>query len=319
MATMEKITYPPIIEHLKAEEQFYTQLISEYEIKQGAFPAALFKKILIEYLEPMVSELCEDDKPILSHITKAFILELLPVLKNNTLIHHLELYKKAWALVYTIPDIFKQDPRKVLIALHSSLSSFEQIAPLKAFQWLNLMTEVSSLSASFSEFIHLGRVTAWQAGMAHLREKAEESYTILHEELKAALETQFEGPQSLREALQTPWVLKADSSSLLQFGGFAGFKNGVFSRPPKVILHEDTLLASDGENTCALFADSCGTVLIPTINIRIDTIPELHPNAQLLNKRIKQALFKDISSFIQLNESMIFTRKSSFYIYLQHI
>lgn len=316
---MEKITSSPIIKHLKLEEKFYSQLISEYEIKQGPFPAILFKQILIEYLEPMVSDFCQNDMPTLSRITKAFIVELLPVLKKDVLINHLELYKKAWVLLYKIPDIFIQNPRKVLIALHSSLLSFEHFAPLKANAWLNLMAVVSPLSTSFSEFIHIGRVAAWQTGMAHLREKAEQSYLSLPTQLKAGLEAQFEGTKSLQEALQTPWTLNTVSPSPLQLGGFIGLKDGVFSRPPKVILFENTLLASDGECTCALFADCCGTVLIPNINIETDTVSELHQNAQLPNKKIKPALFKDISSFIQLNESIIFTRKSSFYIYLQHI
>src|SRR5262249_14803341 len=126
--------------------------------------------------------------------------------------------------------------------------------------------------------LQAGKVCAWRAGLAHLREGALETCGRLAPKLARAALGLSPAAKSLpletvvQELRADPWL---DPASLGKapapekrlrvvgaVGAFRGF-GGPFLRPPRVAYAEGHFLASDGERCWVLCADRFGATLHP--------------------------------------------------------
>lgn len=152
--------------------------------------------------------------------------------------------------------------------------------------------------------------------MAHLRKRAKEDFDVLTPALQRSLSEAIMGGKQISGALSRPWVLKERNTPLM-LGGFAGFPEGVFVSTPGVAKIDDEVFATDGVSVFAVFADACGTVLVPCKGIAVDRIVEsfqFHQYEPLAKKA--SALFDDINSLCICGEMVLFTRASSYCVYI---
>jgi hypothetical protein len=119
----------------------------------------------------------------------------------------------------------------------------------------------------------LAAVVAWRSGLPQYRDGAIERWQALPVALRA-LSLGLAAGQPLAEdtadRLRNPWWNPAAGSEeppavpflAARCGGFRGF-GGPFRQPPRAIVLDDRLLASDGEGHWEIHADCFGAALLP--------------------------------------------------------
>ena len=130
-------------------------------------------------------------------------------------------------------------------------------------------------------------------GLAHLRSNALMNYESLSDDLKDVLNELFREASPLEECLRTPG--KAKFAETVYVGGFIGFSDGLFNHPPKVMKHDDCFIASDGHNSCALYVDACGLLVLPNVPIDGENIMQNADLSDPKSKQLKKA-YKDLTS-----------------------
>lgn len=309
---MEKITHQPFIHHLKAEEAYYEHLLVEYEVKHGIVPGDAVSDWMVNVIQPLILELAGEDEQLISKLGKVFFKELLRLLQTGNLSELAHVYKKAWLLTADFKNVFISSPVKVLLALSSAIHSIYTYQSQRLNDWLDLMKKLLPGCKTLNDVLSVGRIASWISGMAHLRASAWQNYEHLSNELKQLIQINYRGDTTFEESIHSPWKYKGDTS-LESFGGFMGLTHGLFKNPPKVALKSDCIMATDGETTCAFFADRCGKVVLN--NISID--PEHIINASNCShgNTLKNE-YSDITSMVMMEDLIVFTRESSFKVFI---
>jgi hypothetical protein len=132
--------------------------------------------------------------------------------------------------------------------------------------WLNTMQRLAPRCGSVETFLKVGQVTAWRAGLAHLRIGALSHADTLPEELlltALGVNDPARWGEIRRRLEESPWF---DPSSpapkpglrvVAQAGAFQGF-GGLFAEPPTVAPWGEHFLARSGEGCWLLTADAFG-------------------------------------------------------------
>lgn len=173
-------------------------------------------------------------------------------------------------LLPAAPHLLGSAPAALLTTLLNGTLTLAVRSPDVASRWLDALPR--ALAAPDVDALRdAGLVLAWLSGLASARSRALEllgalpaalSATLLGVRADAALHGRIEALRS------SPWTrpnLPLAATPRLAFigsvGGFRGF-GGPFLRPPRVALGEDgSLLATDGREVVALFADAFGVEL----------------------------------------------------------
>ncbi|MCM2317649.1 MAG: hypothetical protein NDJ92_21065 [Thermoanaerobaculia bacterium] len=137
--------------------------------------------------------------------------------------------------------------------------------------WIDEMASLARHCSEVTEFLDVGKITAWRAGLAHYRHGALEACRSLSPDL-AALALGVEGGVAsygaMIERLEAdPWIAPAVAARqsidppalrvVAVTGTFRGF-GGPFRIPPKIYLRDGQLVAKDDEAAWTLAADRFG-------------------------------------------------------------
>jgi hypothetical protein len=168
------------------------------------------------------------------------------------------------------PRLLVASPAALLTTLLNGTLTLAVRSPDVASRWLDALPRVLG-APDVATLRDAGLVLAWMSGLASARARALELLGSLPDELVAALlgvrvDAALHGRvEALRSSPWTrPNVPLAPTPRLAFVGSVGGFRGfgGAFLRPPRVALGEDgSLLASDGREVVALFADAFGVEL----------------------------------------------------------
>jgi hypothetical protein len=316
MATVEKITYQPLIDHLKEEEDYYSHLLVESEMKYGAGSDTMISVWMVNIIEPLLIELTKNDSKQIGKFCKVFFKELLHLSQKGNLQELTFSYYKSWLITPLFADVFAENPDKIVLAFSSAIHSIYRYQPKGLDPWLDLMRVLLPAATSLKEVLALGRIASWMVGMAHLRELAWEEYQLLRDPLKKLLAENFRDKDALEACMNSPYAYKGDGKEE-SLGGFIALPEGLFNRPPVVAYLWDSILATDGENTCALFADACGKVVMENISVKAELVLEAADSNAKVAVENSRNPYNDLSSVVQVNNLMVFTRLSSFKLFIR--
>ncbi|PKV75267.1 hypothetical protein [Pontibacter ramchanderi] len=315
---MEKISYTPLIQHLQENGTLYNQLYRESELKYGSVDRAVLSRWMVQTVEPIVravDALYPDHLPQTFRTCYTYTLELLG---NKSGIVHEEEYQAAWRLCEKVPSLAGLYPGRLLSAINAALDSIRAHQPERVMQWVAGMEVTLRYVPSLEEFLALGRIHAWLVGMAHLRERAQLEFAKLRDVLRQALQSSY--PHLLVDnAFEQEWLDLPVPKFIYSPGGYVGY-GGAFTAPPKVAQLGNQLLATDGEQPYAFFADAFGSVLLPEVPVQPKAILK-RSNLQGLEaffaKFGKQAIpFDDVISAVLLPTTLVLTRASSHHLFV---
>ncbi len=317
MAALEKITYQPLIDHLKVDESYYHHLLADHEIKHGRVDGSVITPWMVQVVQPIVIEVCDGDDAKISRVTRAFFKELIKQKSNGNLTLYAEAYKKAWAMLTKNGVLFVSQPAKILNALSSAMYTLHQYIPLEMMNWISVMEKTISICQCWNEFLNVGRVASWMVGLAMVREQANLDYNCLSIHLKEKLEECFSPNFSLKNGLAKSWYFFNQEVSY-SYGGFIGYEGGTFELPPELFFEDGILIATDGIHHCVLFVDVCGGTLLREVNIEKYFVLKQGQRTKntVLTRNIRNK-YDDIYSLIEVGDCVIFTRKSSYKIFLR--
>ncbi|MCP2044429.1 hypothetical protein [Pontibacter sp. HSC-36F09] len=315
---MEKISYTPLIQHLQDNTELYNQVYREYEMKYGSIDRTVLSRWMVQTVEPIVravDALYPDHMPQTFRACYTYTLQLLG---NKSGIVYEGEYQAAWSLCAQVPSLVALYPGRLLSAINAALDSIRAHQPERVLQWVTALKSTLSYVLSLEEFLALGRIHAWRAGMAHLREKAQQEFDNLRDVLKEALLHQYADLKS-DHAFEQEWPGLAAPQFIEAPGGYVGY-GGVFMAPPKVAQLGRHLLATDGQQPYAFFADAFGSVLLADVPVQPKAILK-RSNLQGLEvfktQFGKQAIpFDDVISAVLLPSTLVLTRASSHHLFV---
>lgn len=316
---MEKISYEPLIGHLKENGAQYNQLYLEHELRYGPVSKGQLGSWTVQVLEPIVKCAAEAKPEAVPKLFRALFSELLKLLGSQAAVVHEQEYKAAWQLCCAMPQLMQQSPLRMLQAINSALLSIRTYQPQSVMAWISLMEKSAGFCQSPEEFMICGRVNAWLCGLAHLREKVEASFSSLPPLLQQSLQQGSLPEVPLGETLRKPWLGTHLPAFKGEAGGFIGWGTG-FNIPPRVALWGQYFVATDNRSSFALFADSFGKVLLPHIAVDPQEIRRTATNTALKAFEAKWGRqhipFNDISSCAMLDNTLVLTRTSSHFLYI---
>lgn len=315
---MEKISYTPLIQHLQDNAGLYNQLYRECELKYGSIDRAVLSRWMVQTVEPIVravDALYPDHMPQTFRACYTYTLQLLG---NKAGIVHEEEYQAAWRLCVQVPSLAGLYPVRLLSAINAALDAVRAHQPERVLQWVAAMESTLSYVLSLEEFLALGRIHAWRAGMAHLRGRAQQEFENLRDVLKEALLQKYTDLKN-NHAFEQEWLGLAAAQFIEAPGGYVGY-GGAFTAPPKVAQLGRHLMVTDGQQPYAFFADAFGSVLLPDVPVQPKTIVK-HSNLkglEVFKARFgKQAIsFDDVISAVLLPSTLLLTRASSHHLFV---
>ena len=315
---MEKVSFPPLIAHLKEASLEYNQLYYEQELKSGVVDKAILSKWIVQVIEPIVESCFTVMPESLPRVFKTFYSNILNLLGSNLALIHESEYEQAWKICGMAPHLVAHYPQRILSAVNSALLSLRQYQPERIEEWLRFMHNIAGFCNTKEEFLDCGRILAWLCGMAHLRKEAIRAFNVLPDGIKKALAEQISDGR-LDYLLTYCW----DETESLNFigcvGGFSGYGNG-FIHPPRVTIIDGFIVAADTESSVVFFADANGSVLLRNANYAPELVfikSDTSPLSKVRNGKMKFSVnFDDITSCVDLNSTLVLTRESSFYLYI---
>ncbi|MEL7005968.1 MAG: hypothetical protein AAFN93_25060, partial [Bacteroidota bacterium] len=290
--------------HLKEHEEYYSNLLAQYEINYGSLAGDAIKHWMVNCIQPLIQSVTEGDESKVNRICCALFLELLNLYSHQ---HDMALFERAWKLFQLTPELFTQKPSAVIKAIDQGLIGVLNHKHNQGDKWLTIMEAALPHCKSIPEMKKVGNLAAWLSGLAHLRSNCITHFNDLSEAIKSSLQVFTPENKKIEGLLNEGWI---GNKGDIQLGGFIGFQDGLFEYPPVVGLVNGVVMATDSKTACAVFDDSCGTVILKDINFPVTEIK----TSSTKGKGFKE--FKDISSSIELNNSIVFTRESSHYIHI---
>tara|TARA_B100000963_G_scaffold342644_1_gene343709 strand:- start:790 stop:1725 length:936 start_codon:yes stop_codon:yes gene_type:complete len=308
MVAMEKITYGPLIQHLRANQEEYNMLLTQHELKYNYLPKEEIKQWMLEFVQPIVEDISKDDKIIIGHVTKVFFKQILILSVGDFLNKNYDDIKRLWSLFAPLKRVSCLQPEEVFKVLKTTYSNLQNHNKKKIELGLSLLEIGSKKIETIDQLKAFCKCTLWICGLAHLREQSIISYSKLPDYLKEILSENNPLKISLKDAFSTPWNHPKHLKN--ELGGFVGFEGGVFTNPPTVAKIQSVILATDGTNVSALYIDVFGISLLNNVSFNPNTVID-H------SKKGYASLFQDVSSEVRENNILIFTRESSHKIFIQ--
>lgn len=313
---MEKITFRPLIDHLGKSGGLYDQLYREHELRYGSLSPPLLTSWIVGVIEPVVVAAAEDEAQA-GKVFSCFYRSLLPLLGNQLAVIHEREYQQAWAMLAKNAALMRHSPATIVNAVNSALLTLRRYQPGNVLRWISLMEQTIARCKTTEDFLRCGRIYAWMCGLAQLRQQAMDDLMVMSYELKAELENV--SSTSLYDVIGRHWFFEKQPSFAGVAGGFTGL-GGPFRNPPRVSMIGAQIVAADDQIVCALFADSFGSILISETPFQA---PEVAAQASLepfqtFQSRYGRRLipFDDTTSAVMAVNTLVMTRKSSFYLYI---
>lgn len=318
---MEKIKFIPLINHISENLELYNQLYREYELKYNSIDYSVIFEWHIDIIEPLIKNVHAVNPERLPNVFKALYTELLRLLGNRNAIVYESEYKSLWIIFNKNPELIGKSPQKLVKAISIAIETIRNHCPDKVNAWVCLMDNIVADCKTVDEFLGCGRIFAWMSGMAQLRAIAENEYRNLPDNLKHTINLNY-FTNNIELAFQFRWSNLNSADFVGEAGGFVAF-GGVFLSSPTVAIIEEQILITDNTNSCILFADQFGKVLLSDVHTSPEVIKKKASTMDLktFRKLCSDSLipFDDVSSCALLDDTFVLTRQSSHYLYIYGI
>ncbi|MDQ6469879.1 hypothetical protein RB619_04415 [Flavobacterium sp. LHD-80] len=317
---MEKISFPPLIAELSENSALYNQWYNESEMKFGNLDSHVIANWMVEVIEPIIKAIVALDvaSEKIHEVVKALYLESLKLIGSGMAIRYKDEYKEAWLLLAKMPNLAVKFPIKTIALLHDVLLNLEVHAPEKTIQWCQLVESSSTEIKTIEDFKIVGRIYAWNCGLAHLRIRLKNDFENLSESLQQTILDAIGSSKNASHFFENPWANNATKFEGVQ-GGFKG-STGFFEDPPVLAQIGEYIFATDSKSSYALFADQFGKVLLPAnsvdstdISLSAKRITNLE---KWLGKNSNEIDTSAISSVVATRDTLVFTLQNSYFIYL---
>ncbi len=318
MASVAKITYGPLIDHLKESSEVYQQIFQQYSMKYGTIDKNVFSSWMVSAVEPIIISCTQNQPSTLRSLFKTLYIASLEIIGNGSALQYEQEYVQVWKLYGLIPNLIQRSSSEIVNALHGALESLRKYRPQQVMTWISGMKDSVQGCVSVGDVLACGRINAWLCGMAHLRSKAISSYLLLPEKVQQDLLRLFPSKADFISLAASPWIGLKKPQFIGEAGGFIGI-GGNFKAPPIAAVVQQQLVITDGTNTNALFADSLGMILLSEVPvpagivIQQSTVKGLEKFKQK-NKHLVP--FDDASSCAEGDCTFVITRKTSHFIYV---
>jgi hypothetical protein len=269
--------HPALAETLRADRESLNQ---RFALRQRA-GARIDETAFHDHLRTMVNELAaavarvqpERVRPAVNALfdvsLELFAASLLgPQTKHQHVI-------AAWhSVLPAAARLLAREPARVAGCLSNAVDHLTAYASARPEEWIEGMRKLSPHCDSVSQWLDVGKVLAWRAGLVQYRSAQLENMRGLPWRLAARCfdvqedVTEADWRSRLNRMEADPWyspVLdQAESAKrsvrlVRSTGGFRGF-GGPCSRPPTVAAHDGGLFVADGSETWQLLADVFGTL-----------------------------------------------------------
>ncbi|MEO6875919.1 MAG: hypothetical protein ABI222_13960 [Opitutaceae bacterium] len=160
-------------------------------------------------------------------------------------------------------------PRRALAAISNAAHQLAVNGSTRHAEWVSTVAQLAPQSANLDDWLKVGEVAAWRAGLAHYRSSALTLCETLTEPLALAAvgaPSHASWPKVRAELLANPWHDPANPHPATalrvtrQAGGFRGFGRE-FSERPVVVAQGEHFVATSGDTSWVLIADAFGATL----------------------------------------------------------
>ncbi len=310
---MEKITYQPLIDHLKKEAGTYNAQYQTHELQRGSIDKKLLTEWIVEVGESIVIGVESVAPGNVQRVFPPVYQQILSFLSGSHLMTEPGLYKQILLLGQYAPTPMATAPNRLLKAFVSAAKTIHRFQPGKVGAWLHLMQRVLPFASSVDDCLHIGRINAWLCGMAHLRQRALDSYRGLPFATQSAF-SELDIAEDFSSLFDTPWsdLVPNDEKGICLIGHFSGF-NGGFDAPPVLANVNDHVFATDGKNHYAVFADRFGCILLAQKSVDEN---DVFSAAQTIDLQPHDIRFDDVYSATVHRDTLFLTRSSSHHVYV---
>jgi hypothetical protein len=268
---MEALITGALARALEAGRPRYNALFAQARHATPALDAVAFAEQLRVTVAPVVDRVA-GIAPERTEEVAAVLFELALDLTAKDLWRRYPVLAEGWReLLGGLPGQLAAAPRAFAGSVTNALYNLALTPGARPREWLALVLELGPRCPDPALLLEAGKVAAWRAGLAHLREGALATCRRLGPDLGRAALGIAEAAVPLDEVLERlhadPWLAPAAAARepgrrrelrlVAAVGGFRGF-GGPFLRPPRVAWADGRFLAGDGEAFWVLTADVFG-------------------------------------------------------------
>jgi hypothetical protein len=186
--------------------------------------------------------------------------------------------RAAWREVLPVASrLLAREPTQVAGCLSNAVDHLAAHPPARPSEWIERMRHLSPHCDSVSQWLEVGKVIGWRAGLVQYRPAALRLVRQMPWQLAARC---FDTPDEVTESEWYQWLDRVEADRWLArvtgqapaasrslhivrvTGGFRGF-GGPCLRPPTVTAHDGSLFVTDGNETWQLLADAFGSLWHP--------------------------------------------------------
>lgn len=305
---MEKVSFQPLIEHLKENAANLNQMLNSLRTTDPRFNCDSIPAWFKNVIEPVFIAVHNYNPLRGPAVFDILFRDMLKVLLPGPAETSHDIKLNCRCLLLLNPPITAAEPRRLLETLITGLSRLNRYSDAAAEKWISLMQQILPLAKSMEDVLAAGRVAAWRCGMAHLR-IIMPCPSTLDDKIREVI---FPGENCHPLALKRRWNF-GEATEPVAAGGFSG-SGGEFSCPPRLKLHGDQVFASDGLRSFAIFADRFGRILHASDGaFLLKRAPE-----QTTNPKIAALLarYPDLTSWVYHDSTLFITCSSSHAIFI---
>lgn len=264
----------PLAAALSRGRERYNALVRERVASGQRFDAAVLAGHMRDVVSPVIDSVYRVDSGSVEPVTDALFRLTLDLIARD-LVGPGTRYPaiaEGWARILpAAAPLLVRAPQHLAGSLANAAYNVSVASGAAPSRWIDEMASLARHCGEVTEFLDVGKVAAWRAGLAHYRRGALEACRSLSPDL-AALALGVEGGVAsygaMLERLEAdPWIAPAVAAResvdppalrvVAVTGAFRGF-GGTFRVPPKVYLRAGQLVAKDDEAAWILAADRFG-------------------------------------------------------------
>jgi len=308
---MEKIVCKPLIELLRENADALNQALRQAAATSNRFDPAVVPVWFKHVVEPIFAAVHELDKTRSRKVFDVLFRDTIDFLASGTAGADFELHQACRLLLLLNPKLTAANPSRLLRSLTAAVKKILRHSTAAARAWIAMMQKIVVLVVDLDELLVAGRFAAWRCGMAHLRQQLDFERRPKPEIISAVFGDMPFGPD-----LKRPWA-QGETLKGVAVGSFKGF-GGEFMRPPRLILRDNMVFVSDGQQTGVVFADRFGCVLLECSDSFDGSADfKLAPVSSATGAAAKiLGRYKDLTTWAQHDSTLFLTTASSHSVFL---
>lgn len=325
---METLSFDPLIYLMREKRESCNRLFSTYSVKYPMLEPDHVKQAMVTILQPVMRELHTADPVVFESVFDRVFEALLDLEGSGRLQASGEQFRSVLMLIPGVRHEALIYPATIVRSFVNATKTFISWHPDGIDPWIRMMKKVVPACNNSDQVLDTGRLCAWRSGLAHLRERALYAMDRLPRDVVASVFNSSPETLSTESIRNNPWFRPGNTESdttheglMLKYrtGGFRGLR-GPFLKPPVVAALEGHIVATDGESSCLVFADTYGVSIVndipvPPVEVKgeAEKIRKQSPVVSLTGDPFSKS---DIRSQAMVGNTLVLSRHSSHYLYV---